>query len=81
VLIGFAAETEDLVARARAKLARKRVDLIVANDVSRQDAGFERADNAATLVSADSVDPLELQPKVRMAGVILDRLEAMLAGS
>lgn len=81
VLIGFAAETEDLVARARAKLARKRVDLIVANDVSRQDAGFERADNAATLVNADSVDPLELQPKVRMAGVILDRLEAMLAGS
>ncbi len=41
LLVGFAAETEDLIARAKAKRARKHVDLIVANDVSRADSGFD----------------------------------------
>ena len=79
VLVGFAAETQDVVARAREKLARKRVDLIVANDVSRVDAGFEVETNAATLVAADGEEDVPLQAKTTLAGVILDRVERLLA--
>ncbi len=79
ILIGFAAETEDIVERAREKLARKAVDLIVANDVSGSDVGFASESNAATLVSAAGTESLERQPKRQMAGTILDRLEAALA--
>jgi phosphopantothenoylcysteine decarboxylase/phosphopantothenate--cysteine ligase len=79
VLVGFAAETADVVARARAKLAGKRVDLIVANDVSRSDAGFEVDTNEATLVSAAGEEALPLQRKTDMAAVILDRIEQLLA--
>ncbi|MQA29791.1 MAG: bifunctional phosphopantothenoylcysteine decarboxylase/phosphopantothenate--cysteine ligase CoaBC [Luteitalea sp.] len=79
VLVGFAAETEDVVARAAEKLHRKHADLIVANDVSRGDAGFEVATNAVTLVSRDGVDPLPLETKVRVAAEILDRVERLLA--
>src|SRR5262245_28892464 len=53
VLVGFAAETEDVITRARQKRERKHVDLIVANDVSRGDAGFDVDTNAVTLVSAE----------------------------
>ena len=50
MLVGFAAETHDVVERARAKRLRKGIDLIVANDVSRADAGFEVDTNAVTLI-------------------------------
>ena len=79
VLIGFAAETRDVVARARAKLEVKRVDLIVANDVSRSDAGFNVETNAATLVSPGGATDLPLQSKRDMARMIVDRLGGMLA--
>ncbi len=78
LLVGFAAETSDVVARARAKLARKQVDLIVANDVSRVDAGFEVETNAATLVAADGIEELPLQQKTTLAGRILDRVSRLL---
>lgn len=80
VLVGFAAETDEVVAKARAKRARKRVDLIVANDVSRADAGFEVATNAATLVAADGEEDVPLQAKTTLAARILDRVEALLKG-
>jgi phosphopantothenoylcysteine decarboxylase / phosphopantothenate---cysteine ligase len=79
VLVGFAAETHDVVAHAREKLARKRVDLIVANDVARADAGFEVEANAVTLVSADASDEVERQSKDRVAGRILDRVEPLVS--
>jgi phosphopantothenoylcysteine decarboxylase/phosphopantothenate--cysteine ligase len=79
VLVGFAAETGDPRPRARQKLATKQVDLIVANDVSRDDAGFDTATNAAYLVSADGETELPLQLKTDLAGKILDRIEQMLA--
>ncbi len=78
VLVGFAAETDDLVNRAVAKLARKRVDFLVANDVSRTDAGFEVDTNAAVLVDAHSTTDLPLQSKRDMARVIVDQLAARL---
>jgi phosphopantothenoylcysteine decarboxylase/phosphopantothenate--cysteine ligase len=81
VLVGFAAETGDPRPRARQKLAAKHVDLIVANDVSRADAGFDTDTNAAVLISADGEVEEPLQPKAVLAGKILDRVEDMLARS
>jgi phosphopantothenoylcysteine decarboxylase/phosphopantothenate--cysteine ligase len=79
VLIGFAAETSDLVARARRKLVTKRADLIVANDVSSPDSGFEVDTNAVTLVAPDGIEELPPQSKTAVAARILDRAEALLA--
>src|SRR5262249_44365042 len=79
VLVGFAAETDDLVEHATRKLAAKRLDLIVGNNVAEPDAGFEVDTNRAVLVDADGhVDPLPLQSKVELAGVILDRVHDLL---
>lgn len=78
VLVGFAAETGDPVPRARQKLASKAVDLIVANDVSLSDRGFDADSNAAVLVSAGGEEVFKLQPKAELARVILDRAEALL---
>jgi phosphopantothenoylcysteine decarboxylase/phosphopantothenate--cysteine ligase len=77
VLVGFAAETESVVARAAAKRAEKGVDLIVANDVSRADAGFDVDTNEVTIVGPEGADPLPLQSKSRVAVAILDRVERL----
>jgi phosphopantothenoylcysteine decarboxylase/phosphopantothenate--cysteine ligase len=75
VTVGFAAETEDLLANAREKLQRKRLDLIVANDVSATDAGFAVDTNRVTLLSADgSVEALPLMSKDEVAQEIWDRV-------
>lgn len=79
LLVGFAAETHDVLARARAKRIRKDVDLIVANDVSRRDAGFEAEHNAVTLISEDGEQPVPLSRKEIVAQAILDRVAAMRA--
>lgn len=79
LLVGFAAETDDLVGRATAKRARKHADLIVANDVSRGDAGFEVDTNAVTIVGPEGAEALPLQRKTRVAADILDRVEKLLA--
>ena len=78
LLVGFAAETENVVARAVEKRAKKHADLIVANDVSRSDAGFDVETNAVTIVSAEGAETLPLQPKARVAAEILDRVERLL---
>jgi len=78
VLVGFAAETRDLLERARAKRARKRVDLIVANDVSQAGAGFEVETNIATIVGAEGEEALPQQSKREVAKAILDRVERVL---
>jgi phosphopantothenoylcysteine decarboxylase/phosphopantothenate--cysteine ligase len=81
LLIGFAAETEDLVRRAMAKREQKHVDLIVANDVSRDDAGFDVDVNEVTVVGPDGADHLPLQSKAKVAAAVLDRIEALLTRS
>ena len=78
VLVGFAAETHDVVAHAKQKLERKQVDLIVANDVSRPGAGFDVDTNAVTLVSRDGSEDVPLQSKSAVASRILDRVESLL---
>ena len=79
VLVGFAAETDDTIRHAREKLTAKRVDLIVANDVTAPGAGFGTETNAAHLVSAGGVEPVSLRSKRDLAGIILDRIDARLA--
>ncbi|HUQ88713.1 MAG TPA: bifunctional phosphopantothenoylcysteine decarboxylase/phosphopantothenate--cysteine ligase CoaBC [Vicinamibacterales bacterium] len=78
VLVGFAAETNDVITYAKSKLKEKAADLIVANDVSRSDAGFDVDTNAVTLVSASSSEDIPLQSKSAIAGRILDRIEQLL---
>jgi phosphopantothenoylcysteine decarboxylase/phosphopantothenate--cysteine ligase len=78
LLVGFAAETEDVIGRARDKLTRKHLDLIVANDVSQRGAGFDVETNIATMVSADAAESLPLQTKTQLANTILDRVERLL---
>jgi phosphopantothenoylcysteine decarboxylase/phosphopantothenate--cysteine ligase len=76
VLVGFALETRDLLAAARDKLVRKRVDLIVANHAA---DGLGTDDNLATLVSAAGDDPLGRLDKRALADAILDRIATRLA--
>jgi len=79
VLVGFAAETEDIRANAATKLATKRVDLMVANDVSEPDAGFEVDTNRAVILDpAGNVEEIPLRTKLALADVILDRVRALL---
>ena len=78
VLVGFAAETDDVLVKAREKRARKKVDLIVANDVSQPDRGFEASSNAVTIIGETGEQHVPLQSKDRIAGAILDRIEQLL---
>jgi phosphopantothenoylcysteine decarboxylase/phosphopantothenate--cysteine ligase len=74
LIIGFAAETNDLLNNAREKLTRKSLDMIVANDVSRNDSGFDSENNAVTILVRDNETPIEipLTSKLDVANRILD---------
>jgi phosphopantothenoylcysteine decarboxylase/phosphopantothenate--cysteine ligase len=72
LVIGFAAETENLVANARDKLQRKKLDAIVANDVTREGSGFDSATNAITIITRDETLELPLLSKREAADRILD---------
>jgi len=79
VLIGFAAEHgEQGLARAREKLKRKRVDLVVYNDVSRSDIGFDAGENEVVLITAAGERRLTKAPKDQIASTIVDRAEELL---
>jgi len=77
VVVGFAAETENLLQNARAKLHTKELDMIVANDVSSSDSGFEVETNRATILSrAADPEALPLQSKFEVAGAVIARVAA-----
>ncbi len=79
VLVGFAAETAaDGLERARKKLADKQVDLIVYNDVSRDDVGFDAKENEVVIVSAQGERRVEKAPKEAIAAAILDEVEHLI---
>ncbi len=77
VLVAFAAETDDVVENARGKLAKKNADLIVANDVSRSDAGFGVDTNVVTLITAGDARALEKMSKRAAADAILTRVREL----
>jgi phosphopantothenoylcysteine decarboxylase/phosphopantothenate--cysteine ligase len=77
-LVGFAAEHgEDALAHAREKLARKGLDLLVVNDISRTDIGFDADQNEVTLVTVGAERLVERAPKSAVAGAILDQVQAL----
>ncbi len=80
-LVGFAAETEDLIKNASEKLKAKNLDMIVANDVSRNDAGFETDTNIVKIIYGDGhIEDSPLLKKEEIADLILDRVKALREG-
>jgi phosphopantothenoylcysteine decarboxylase/phosphopantothenate--cysteine ligase len=78
LLVGFAAETQDFIANAKEKLKKKNLDLIVVNDVSREDTGFEADTNAVKIVYRDGhMEDLPLMPKQEVADQLLDRIKTL----
>ena len=78
VLVAFAAETDDVLKNARGKLEKKNADLVVANDVSRSDAGFGVDTNAVTLITREGQQALPLMRKRDVADGILDAVAALM---
>jgi phosphopantothenoylcysteine decarboxylase/phosphopantothenate--cysteine ligase len=82
LLVGFAAETQDLLENARKKLKAKNLDLMVANDVTKEDAGFESDTNRVKLLYGDGrVEEIPLMNKTDLADLILDRIRSLRTGS
>jgi phosphopantothenoylcysteine decarboxylase/phosphopantothenate--cysteine ligase len=79
VTIGFAAESENVITNAQDKLARKNLDLIVANDITAPDAGFEVETNRVYFVAAEGIESLPLMSKeavgVRLVAWLTRRFE------
>ena len=79
VRVGFAAESENLIKRAKAKLAEKRLDLIVANDITEAGSGFDTDTNKVTLIDkGDKTEKLPLLSKRQAADRLLDRIVTLL---
>ena len=79
ILVGFAAETENLLVYAKEKLRRKNLDFIVANDVTKPGAGFNTDTNLACIIEADGgAREYPLMDKAALAGIILDKIERRL---
>ncbi len=79
IIVGFAAESEQLLTHARAKLERKGLDLLIANDITAPDAGFEVDTNRVIILGADGTQtPLALASKTRIAEAIVERVAALL---
>ena len=79
LLVGFAAETgENGLERARQKLVAKKLDLIVYNDVSKRDIGFDAAENEVVIMSANGERRIEKAPKEEIAAAILDEVERLI---
>jgi phosphopantothenoylcysteine decarboxylase/phosphopantothenate--cysteine ligase len=82
IIAGFAAESESLLEHAEQKLREKRMDLIVANDITRADAGFDVETNAATIIRRDGTRiELPLQSKRALADHLLDEIARLRAGA
>jgi phosphopantothenoylcysteine decarboxylase/phosphopantothenate--cysteine ligase len=79
-LVGFAAETTDVLEHAAAKLAAKNADLLVANDVSADNVGFEHDTNEVVILSPSGTTPVALADKRAIAAAVLDAVEEVRAG-
>lgn len=77
IVAGFAAETNDVVGYARSKMAKKNLDLIVANDITKDGAGFNTDTNIATIITRENQIDLPLMPKRALADVILNEIKKL----
>lgn len=78
ILVGFAAETTNLIAYAKEKLKKKNLDIIVANDVTKPQAGFNTETNIVTIIARDgAVEEIPLLSKQKIAARLLDRIESI----
>ncbi len=79
IVVGFAAESDDVISHAREKLTRKNLDMIVANDITREDAGFDANTNAVTIITRniDSMTEVPLASKLEVAHRILDQIVSL----
>lgn len=78
IVVGFAAETDNVIANAQAKLARKGANMIVANDVSQADSTFGSNTNKVTLITPDAAETHDTLPKSQVAHVIIDKIVSLL---
>jgi len=76
--VGFAAETSDLAAHARKKLDAKKLDAVIANDVSRSDIGFNSDNNQVLLVDREGTEELPLMGKSQLARLLISKLAGKL---
>ncbi|MBI5183049.1 MAG: bifunctional phosphopantothenoylcysteine decarboxylase/phosphopantothenate--cysteine ligase CoaBC [Nitrospinae bacterium] len=78
IIVGFAAETDDIIAKGEKKLKDKRLDLIVVNDISDPDIGFRSDFNKVSIIDSEGkVEHLPLMSKMRLADIIIDRVIAI----
>jgi len=82
ILVGFAAETEDILTNAMEKLRDKNLDIIIVNDITREDSGFKSDTNLVKIIYRDgSKEELPLMSKDEVAGQILDRIKTLREGN
>jgi phosphopantothenoylcysteine decarboxylase/phosphopantothenate--cysteine ligase len=77
IVVGFAAETNGVAAHARSKMQKKGLDLVVANDITQEGAGFNVDTNIATIITRDTEESLPLMSKRALADVVLDNIVAL----
>lgn len=77
IVVGFAAETNDVVPYARSKMEKKGLDLVVANDITRDGAGFNTDTNIATIIGTNLEKEMQLMPKRELADRVLDEIVAL----
>ena len=70
----FSAETEDLIANAKSKLQRKNADMVVANDVTKEGAGFNVDTNIVSIISGNKIENFGKMTKTEVAKIIVDKL-------
>jgi phosphopantothenoylcysteine decarboxylase/phosphopantothenate--cysteine ligase len=78
IVVGFAAESEHAVEHGREKLIRKGLDMLVVNDITASDAGFDVDTNRVILLTTDSAEPLDLMSKANVSEAIIARVAALL---
>lgn len=82
IMVGFAAETENIIEYAKEKMERKNFDFIVANDVSKEGAGFKTDTNIVTIIDKDGkIENYPLMEKNKLANIILDKVVELLIKS
>lgn len=74
IIVGFAAETDNLIENARRKIGKKKLDFIVANDVTKEGAGFNKDTNIVSIIGPDSLEDYPIMTKKEVSDIIIDKI-------